>query len=182
MPSAPRSTYNWPGIYRRTNCTARKPQSRQCFNKADIEHAPFLAQLRNSFSSAHVPVIGHGQTVMPSPASGTSAQHLRRARYVPERTVNRGDPRPLTGGSEHHRPAKAQLSGIAPEAFQAGHADPNPVIRFASPYCRELRHPGTCCGSVAGMALAAVWVICWMRSMPPSSVSLSSRRTTISSF
>jgi hypothetical protein len=35
---------------------------------------------------------------MPSAATATAAQHLRRARDVPARTANRGDPQPLTAG------------------------------------------------------------------------------------
>jgi len=107
----------------------KTPSARTVRRSADIAHARFLAQPRNSFSSAHVPVVGHGQIVMPGPASDTAAQHLTRARYVPERTVNRGDPQSLTGRPEQHRPAKAQVSGAAPEAVKAGHAGAITVAR-----------------------------------------------------
>jgi hypothetical protein len=54
---------------------------------ADIAHARFLAQPRNSFRSADVAVVGGGGIVMPGPTNDATAQQLMRARYVSERSV-----------------------------------------------------------------------------------------------
>jgi hypothetical protein len=52
-----------------------------------------------------------------------------RARYVPDRTVNHGQPRSLADKSQHWPPALMQVTGLAVSAFQAGHEGSIPFAR-----------------------------------------------------
>jgi hypothetical protein len=88
----------------------------------------------------------------------------RRACCVPDRTVNRGDSRSLTGSENtppktHRRPAQEQLSAPGPDAFQAGgqpSADlANPRVGTSADSLGDSSFPGSM-SWISAVAISAV--------------------------